>query len=199
VVVKNSKRSISKEIDLSKSKEYVNEVNKIINTEFIKIKNNFIKKFNQHPVTREIDAGPGASNISKTLSGEANLFSFIGFEKSENPTNNIRSLFSQIFINKVVVKRDGSALNVINYPTTEDYFQATPLPWAPGRSWAKGIEQGISGLGFFLKESHYKSRSGVGIQIKNKIRGIEFKPTQYLTSLIKDFEKDILILNSTNF
>jgi hypothetical protein len=26
------------------------------------------------------------------------------------------------------------------------------MPWAAGRSWAKGIETGISGLGFYLRK-----------------------------------------------
>lgn len=199
VFVSNSKKSIRNEIDLSKSKEYVKEVNKIINSEFIRIKNKFIRDFNQHPITQEIESGPSGNNISRTLSGGANLFSFIGFNSNDKPINPIRSLFKEIFINKVVIKKDGSALNVINYPTASDYFSVTPLPWAPGRSWAKGIEQGISGLGFFLNKTHYNSRSGVGIQVSNKIRGTEFKPTQYLTELIKNFEKEIVILNSTNF
>ena len=38
-----------------------------------------IAKFLNHPVTIEIKGGIDASNISGTLSGITNLYSFIGF------------------------------------------------------------------------------------------------------------------------
>ena len=43
-------------------------------------KSNFIEQFEEHPITKEIQDGPEASNSSGTLNGQGNLFSFIGFE-----------------------------------------------------------------------------------------------------------------------
>jgi len=198
-VVKNSRKNIRSLIDLRKSTEYVKEVNSIINREFLFIKNKFISKFNNHPVTVEIEAGPNSSNTSRTLSKKGNLFSFIGFEKGDRPIAPIRSLFKEIFINKVVVKKDGSVDTVVYYPKAEEYFAVTPLPWANGRSWADGIEKGISGLGFYLNEKNANSRSGTGIQTKGELSKTSFQPTDYLRKLIKDFEVEILNLNRLTF
>ena len=73
--------------------------------------------------------------------------------------------------------------------TAREIFEITPLPWANGRSWAKGIESGLSGLGYYLKKESSKSRSGLGIQSSKKVRkGVKFKNTQYISALIKKYE-----------
>ena len=38
-----------------------------------------MKEFEEHTVTKEIEEGAGASNISSTLGGYGNLFTYIGF------------------------------------------------------------------------------------------------------------------------
>ena len=43
------------------------------------------------------------------------------------------------------------------------------MPWAPGLSWAEGIEK-RTGLGNFLNKKTSKSRSGQGIQIDFSVR-----------------------------
>ncbi|MBY9002170.1 MAG: hypothetical protein KGD64_14720, partial [Candidatus Heimdallarchaeota archaeon] len=82
----------------------------------------------------------------------------------------------------------GNKFNV-NMPTAEDIFAVTPMPWASGRSWAKGIESGISGLGFLLRKTSSKSRSGQAIQSGVKVRGGKFKNTPYISSLIIKYSK----------
>jgi hypothetical protein len=39
-----------------------------------------LQDLNNHPVTKEIESGETASNVSGTLGGKGNLFSFIGFQ-----------------------------------------------------------------------------------------------------------------------
>jgi hypothetical protein len=75
-------------------------------------------------------------------------------------------------------------------PTPKDIFQITPMPWATGRSWAKGIESGISGLGYYANV-YGKGRSGGGVQSGNKIRSGRFKSTPYISSLINKYQKII--------
>jgi len=69
------------------------------------------------------------------------------------------------------------------------------MPWAKGRSWAKGIETGISGLGFYLLKSSENSRSGLGIQSPRKVRKrTRFKNVKYISDLIKRYGKEFLNL-----
>ncbi len=73
------------------------------------------------------------------------------------------------------------------------------MPWAVGRSWARGIETGISGLGYYLKQTK-NSRSGLGVQsTKNQIRtGVSFKNSKYISDLINRFNKELKQLNKLN-
>ena len=63
------------------------------------------------------------------------------------------------------------------------------MPWANGRSWAKGIESGISGLGYLLKTGTAASRSGAALQSKNKIRSGKYTPVPYISSFINKYKK----------
>ena len=51
--------------------------------------------FENHEITKEIEAGPGASNSSGTLGGYGNLFTFIGFDRGQDPISPIRSLLAR--------------------------------------------------------------------------------------------------------
>ncbi len=195
-IPKLTKKSLNKTIDLRRSPEYISGVNKIIKIEFEKNKKEMINEFNKHSVTREIEGGSGSSNISGTLGGYGNLFSFIGFDSGDKPINPIRSKLKEVYMNNIVIQRNGSFNVIVYYPKPEDIFAITPLPWAEGRSWAKGIERGLSGFGSYLNKNSKGSRSGAGIQIKNKASMGKFQNTQYITKIIKNFEAKISALNS---
>ena len=160
----------------------------LMNSAFLSIKAEMIAEFLQHPVTRELQAGVDSPNISGTLGGITNLFSFIGFESSDNPIDPILDRLELISIRFAGFKSKGM-MYAVDMPTAREIFEITPLPWANGRSWAKGIESGLSGLGYYLKKESSKSRSGLGIQSSKKVRkGVKFKNTQYISALIKKYE-----------
>ena len=72
--------------------------------------------------------------------------------------------------------------------TAQDIFSITPLPWASGRSWAEGIERGLSGLGYLLRKDG--GRSGAAVQSRvNKIRSGRFQNRPYISALIKKYTK----------
>ena len=199
-ISKISKSKIAGLTDFRKSKEYVTYVKKTINTEFLRIKKQMISTFNNHPVTVEINAGPTASNTSGTLSGVGNLYSYIGFDKGSKPTIPIvQKLEKETFLSSVVFSKNGTFRVVVNNPTANDIFDITPLPWAQGRSWAEGIERGLPGFGLYLNEQSSFSRSGSGIQVKNKLRSGKFKNVPYISKIIKDFEMQIVQLNNQSF
>ena len=148
-----------------------------------------LKEFEQHPVTREISEGVSATNISGTLNGHGNLFSYIGFGSGDKPLKAIREILKKYEIRYHHTKVK-TVIN-ITVPTKEEIFKSTPLPWATGRSWAKGIETGISGLGRYLYTDSSRSRSGKGIQTKGRQRTGRFSNTSYLSSLLNDYYKEI--------
>lgn len=167
------------------------QVQKLFAPAFQKLKNKMIIEFLNHPVTLEIKGGTSSGNISGTLGGATNLFSFIGFESGSDPTDAIEKILSSTNFRFTRTTRNSVEFE-IDMPEAAEIFAATPMPWAPGRSWAKGIETGISGLGYYLKISRDNSRSGLGIQSSRKVRksGSKFKNTQYISALIKKYEKE---------
>lgn len=159
---------------------------------FQKIKNRMIAEFLNHPVTVEIKQGINAQNISGTLDGATNLFSFIGFDaNATDPTKAIENILQQTRFEFAVAKVNSVDFSIY-IPDPKDVFDVSPMPWAPGRSWAKGIESGISGLGYYLKVSRDSSRSGLGIQSPRQVRkkGAKFKNTQYISALLKKYKKE---------
>jgi hypothetical protein len=190
-----NKTKLRKTLDYTQSREFVQGVKQIINQNFNKIKENLIVKFERHPVTVELSGGVNAKNTSGTLGGKGNLFRFIGFPAGDNPVSPISEELSRIAITMIRVKRDGTASTNVMYPSAQEIFKVTPLPWATERSWAEGIEKGISNLGQFLNITTNYSRAGAGIQSDNVDTGSSFKAVPYITDLIKDFESEITELS----
>jgi hypothetical protein len=169
-----------------------NEIQKRGRAAFQRIKNQMIADFLNHPVTIEIKQGAGAQNISGTLGGATSLYSFIGFDESlGDPTKQIENILQETNFEFATIK--GKSIEFSIYiPDPKDVFDATPMPWASGRSWAKGIETGISGLGYYLKVERDNSRSGLGIQSPRKVRknGVKFKNVQYISALLNKYRKE---------
>jgi len=149
-------------------------------------KDNFFKDFESHPVTKELEGGPRGSNISNTLGGVGNLFSFIGFYNTDNPIQNLRRILKDSF--SVKEKRKGNLIRyIIDYPSLSEIKSETPMPWEGGRSWVTGIERGISGFSNYLYKKFGDGRSKEALQSDNKIRLAFYRKTTYLTSIINNF------------
>ena len=157
-----------------------------LKTEFESIKQEMIAEFLSHPVTQEIQGGADAPNISGTLS-RGNLFSFIGFDAGSDPISPIVEILDSSSISFYSRKR-GEFIASMRMPSAQTIFAASPMPWAAGRSWAKGIESGISGIGFFLNRMD-AGRSEGGVQVKKKIGIGKFKNTPYISHLISEYTK----------
>lgn len=175
---------------LTKDPFIINYVNSVIRDNFDEIKNDILAQFNTHPVTLELEGGINSSNISGTLSGVTNLYSFIGFENGEKPTEPIREMLHKSSFAIKNISATGVITINFDIPSAESIFKITPMPWAEGRSWAKGIETGISGLGYYLKINK-NSRSGLGIQSQKQVRSARFNNTKYISALINDFNVKI--------
>jgi hypothetical protein len=181
------KNALKRQVPKAVRKDFEKE----IRDKFKKIKQEMIKEFLSDPVTMEIMAGPSSTNISGTLGGISNLFAFIGFDQGDQPIapilNSLESV--DIIYNKELNKTNqiGVSFNVF-LPTAEEIFAITPLPWATGRSWAQGIERGLSGLGFLLRKEG--GRSGAAVQSRvNKVRGGRFQNRPYISSFINKYKK----------
>ncbi len=161
-----------------------------IKNKFKNIKDELIKEFLSDPVTIEILQGASGTNISGTLGGISNLFAFIGFDSGEQPISPILQSLENIQLTyKQEIKKRGIGVEFeVSLPTAQDIFAITPLPWATGRSWAEGIERGLSGLGYLLRKDG--GRSGAAVQSRvNKVRGGRFQNRPYISAIIRKYRK----------
>jgi|TARA_R100000084_G_C4648171_1_gene148040 hypothetical protein len=165
------------------------DLQRVATESFKKVKREMIQEFLANPITQEILAGPEGSNISGTLGSVSNLFAFIGFERGEQPISPILTLLEGVTLEyrKPTKSLGMGIIFEVTLPTAEDIFAVTPLPWASGRSWAEGIERGLSGLGYLLRKN--KGRSGAAIQSRVKVRGGRFHNTPYISAFIRKYKK----------
>jgi len=155
----------------------------------------YLNEIENHPVSQEIASGPDGENISYTLDGKENLFAFIGFEAGDKPIEDLKNLIKEnTFLDKRSTfnsKTFELKFNVFT-PSFEEIKSVTPLPFENGKSWVKGIEDGISGFGYYVYGLLFpKSRSKRGIQSQNKVRNGTFKTVKYMSEMYSNFIRNL--------
>jgi len=182
-------KGLQKEISQQYSMGFRKQMERKIREDVKRAQAKMVLAFESHDVTRDLDRGPSGSS----LPGGGDLFSFIGFESGDRPTNDLRALLTRGIKVKFIssLKNDIEATFQIDIPTQEQIEQLTPMPWAPGRSWAREIEMGIPGLGQYLVTDSSASRSGKAIQVKSVIRSAQFGAKSYMTKILSTFIADL--------
>ena len=165
--------------------------------ELEKSKQQLLRDFDSHPVTKEIQAGSNASNTSNTLGGYGNLFTFIGFDNSADPISPIRSLLARSIKIQSLRKKTNELAFVLKFtvPTKEEIAAISPTPWST-ESWVEAVERGMSGLGKYLYSSDPSrfstSRSKGGIEAQYEVRsGQTSKPIDYMSGILLKMLKSI--------
>jgi hypothetical protein len=214
-------RDVVDSINAQLPKEIGKRVEAIVVKGFNKIKADMLREFETHPITVELEGGPGAANSSGTLGGYGNLFTFIGFPENHDPISPVRER-----LKAVVIRRTGYSRGVFNFitnePTRDELFSMTKISsfrgdFEGGRSWLDGIETGLSGLGYYLysKDKDLKgSRSGPAIQLGGGKRAesakgsgstggavsnqrSRYERVSYVSGILKRFNKSINRLRSS--
>jgi hypothetical protein len=169
------------------------QVHKLVQEYVDNSKDQMVSEYENHPVTKEIKNGPDAINISNTLGGQGNLFSYIGFEEGSNPTDIVKDMLetSVQVPNRPEISVNGKNIKInfpVSGPTLNEIESITPMPFEGGRSWTTGIEKGISGFSYYIFKKFIKnSRSSTGIQSESEVRSGSFKPSPYLSGILKKF------------
>lgn len=159
-----------------------------------------------HDITKEIEEGTNTASFSGTLDGgdtypPKSLYGFIGFSAGDEPIVPIIERMDPNHPEGPTVELVGQSKNQYTFKVAiqkmrNAIYAATPLPWAPGLSWAKKIESYIPGFKYFLAVyGRPSSQSGGGIQAKDKdgnlieVRSYDFTPPKdgYLTPIFDSF------------
>ena len=157
-----------------------------------KAKRKLLEEYNSHPVTQELEGGASGENISGTLGGYGNLFTFIGFAEGSTPTQAVRAFLTAAIKMKRVPNKATSTVNyTVTVPTLND-FQIAKMPWESD-NWVRAVENGVSGFNYFMSKAAASSRSGGGIQINNKLRSLGSSSNiSYMTKILNDFKRRII-------
>jgi len=193
--VKLNLKKLRKEI--SESKAARDAVEKAFKKQLENRQDKLLTEFNEHPVTQEIELGNGSPNISRTLGGYGNLFTFLGFEEDSDPIKIVRDYLAQEIkyrITKSSVDSRGFRVYFkVEIPGIKDLTTLTYLSHL-GRSWLTGVEQGkVDGFQYYLNRWRKMrgSRSGKGVQIDNKLRNSNVKPVAYVNNMLKKFRASL--------
>ena len=186
-------RSINKKV--GRSGRLKGRIDLAAKKKFAIAKSRLLSEFDNHPVTRELQAGSGGSNLSDTLGGYGNLFSYIGFPSGMDPTVAVRNfLVSSISIRRGRLISRGNKINVnynISVPSLQD-FNFAAMPWESGKNWVQGVESGVSGFNYYLSKAAKASRSGEGIQIDGNLRSQTASAgIKYISKMVMDLKKRI--------
>ena len=188
-------KSINEKV--SKNKKFKRELDRRVTALVEEKKQELLAELQAHPISQELNSGPQAKNISGTLGGYGNLFSFIGFTSGSRPVDSLAMLIkSTVKVNtirgaKAQVKSKIAEFDYrLKTPSKKDIRLATPMPWEGG-SWAEGIETGISGFSFYMYKRFGGGRSGWGFQADNDLRMAVFQPKRYVSELLENFKKNI--------
>ena len=154
---------------------------------FERCKKEMLKEFDTHPITRDLQGSIDSGLVSK-----GSLFGFLGFQQGEDPTQELRDVLTKCSIRYLKIKhKQPTRIYRAEIPDKDTIYSATPLRWAPGRSWVKAIEFGISGIGAYIDLDNSKSRSGEGFQSKTSDTGGSFKKSGYVSDILSNFQKKI--------
>jgi hypothetical protein len=181
---------------VSNSRKYQDLMRRRVERRVDKTKKILLSRFNAHPVTRELEGGANASNISGLLGGYGNLFSYIGFRAGSNPILALRRLLLSIRILRRAKKgrKQGSMIVdtfTINFPTPIEIKAVSKMPWEP-KSWAFGIEDGIDGFGHYMSTRFKGGRSKTGLQTENEINDVSFRTDKYLPTMLLEAKRIML-------
>lgn len=178
---------------LKKDKDLLVQGRLIIEKQFRNVKNQMIRDFEGHPVTRELKAGSGSSNISNTLP-KGNLYGFIGFAEGVDPISPLSNLLEKtsIFIKNRSIGMHGFIWTyIVTSPSLKELYSSTPMPWSSGSSWLRELEgRGIPNLGQYMYKPSERSRSGAGFQNKNNTEGGMVR-TPYVKEILLKFENNL--------
>jgi len=177
-----------------RSRAFNTQASQRINQTLQRARKRMMEDFDQHPVNRELSQGPNGGNMTNTLGGYGNLFSFIGFGEGSDPVGKVRNLLAQY--PKISSRKTGrdKVIYMISIPDIKDFGQVAKMPWESGRSWVASVETGISGFSHYMANvfgESSKSRSGKAIQAKSQIRAGFYKPMPYMSIIINKLIKNI--------
>ncbi len=158
-------------------------------------KQEMIEAFVDHPVSRELEAGPDAQ--SSLFLGKGNLFAFFGFNRGDDPVGEVKGILEKNTKIKNITRKNNSDGKYtvearVTVPTYEELKEQTPLSWTT-RSWLESVERGLLGLNNFIFGKFKAGRSKTGLEAKHAVRSEDFSGVglNYMSTILRNFKDAI--------
>jgi hypothetical protein len=164
----------------------------ILEERFESAKAELLDAVRSHPISVDIMSHAPSSRLN---SSRGTLFGFLGFNSGDDPVGVLVD-----FLDTNITFRPNSSTSgklfssSVFYPDKKSFnTKEFELEWTD-QGWPIMIEEGISGLPYYLNKENSKGRSSEGIQVNgNEIRSTDWAGYLYLTPLIADFRKNLLL------
>jgi hypothetical protein len=162
---------------------------------FEREKDRMLSEFESHPVTKELQS---PSDSSQFLS-QGNLVGLFGYEDATGEVDKVRENLEQtsiVFLDRGRVDKDGRYVIRVKAetPSVALLNEETELPWQ-SKGLVDAVELGVSGFFRTLFGGGFEgSRSGEGIQVKNKVRDESFSGIGrggYLRGILRRFAQRV--------
>lgn len=169
----------------------------IVEQKFHSAKEKLLREVAAHPISVDINSHARSPLLSGSKTGT--LYGFLGFDQMENP-DPIEDLIdfldaTIIFEPRMAQTKNRLFSSVVVYPDKEAFNKARfHLPWS-SRGWPLMVEEGVSGLPYYINKPSKNSFSGEGIQIDHPVRQGDFAPPAngYLSPLLASFRRRLLL------
>lgn len=172
---------------------------------FEEIKAFVIREVENHPISVELRNHTSPSKFIPGLGSHGgSLFGFMGFEENSDPVGDLISFLKNSLVRRQKFLRFFYRSKVF-FPDLSDMAkeESLQLPWIKGVSWPEMIQNGVSGLKYFLSFSRgsapIQSRSTEGLQAKkrtknkgtvlNQVRNVDMPPLNYLDDIFERAKK----------
>lgn len=169
----------------------------IVEERFLAAKEWLLGAVRDHPISQDIRSHAPSNRLN---SRTGTLYGFIGFEESSqnDPVGDLLEFLDDninFYPEKTPRGKYSLFSSSVVWPTKGAFStEKLKVKWS-GRGWPVMIEEGISGLPYYINKSSANSRSGEGIQINKEARPTDFVAESYLSPLFAEFRQRLLLKN----
>lgn len=174
---------------LSKNETFKDFVQEVAQRDLVERKGRLKNLIEVHPVSRELRGGVSSPNISGTMGGYGNLYTFLGGFEGDVVERIINNIMEKVVIGRVREVKNASA-SLLSFRAEVSVSVAEvdePLSFE-NRGVIDAVENGIGNFSHFVYQKGRdlkNSRTGPAIQSSKQQRNQQFTPTEWISSLLK--------------
>lgn len=164
----------------------------IAQEKFESAKNWLLYAVRNHPVSQDLVSHKPSPYLSGTSTGT--MFGFLGLEMGSDPVGELIEFLEDNITYQERKAGRGLFSAIITFPS-KSMMNSDPYlcPHWINVAWPILVEDGASGLAFYINKYSPNSVSGEGVQGKHAIRSADFGGVSFLRPLVAEFRTKLLL------